>query len=150
LTADAIAERALPIAIGPSRAACWHSFHRRHPDPSLRAVRSAAGGEEKGRAVTSICNWSVPAGRRTARARRSQNLRRALDQGVEVVGGIPHSNPRWRKCRKRPPLCEEAANRGLRVDMHCDETDDPMSRHVETLAAEPCASDCRAALPARI
>ncbi|MFM7704649.1 MAG: amidohydrolase family protein, partial [Rubrivivax sp.] len=24
--------------------------------------------------------------------------------------------------------------RGLRVDMHCDETDDPMSRHVETLA----------------
>jgi cytosine deaminase len=33
-------------------------------------------------------------------------------------------------------LCEEAARRGLRVDMHCDETDDPMSRHVETLAYE--------------
>ena len=26
--------------------------------------------------------------------------------------------------------------RGLRVDMHCDESDDPMSRHIETLAAE--------------
>ena len=26
--------------------------------------------------------------------------------------------------------------RGLRVDMHCDETDDPMSRHIETLAFE--------------
>ena len=33
-------------------------------------------------------------------------------------------------------LCEVAAERGLRVDMHCDENDDPLSRHVETLAAE--------------
>jgi cytosine deaminase len=33
-------------------------------------------------------------------------------------------------------LCEIAARRGLMMDMHCDETDDPMSRHVETLAAE--------------
>lgn len=33
-------------------------------------------------------------------------------------------------------LCELAAERGLRVDMHCDESDDPLSRHVETLAHE--------------
>jgi cytosine deaminase len=33
-------------------------------------------------------------------------------------------------------LCELAAERGLRVDMHCDESDDPHSRHVETLAYE--------------
>jgi cytosine deaminase len=33
-------------------------------------------------------------------------------------------------------LCEIAAERGLRVDMHCDETDDPLSRHVEQLAYE--------------
>ena len=31
-------------------------------------------------------------------------------------------------------LCELAAERGLPVDMHCDESDDPLSRHVETLA----------------
>jgi cytosine/creatinine deaminase len=31
-------------------------------------------------------------------------------------------------------LCEIAAQRGLRVDMHCDESDDPLSRHIETLA----------------
>ncbi|MGD8522680.1 MAG: amidohydrolase family protein, partial [Desulfobacterales bacterium] len=30
-------------------------------------------------------------------------------------------------------ICEIAAERGLRVDMHCDESDDPMSRHIETL-----------------
>ena len=33
-------------------------------------------------------------------------------------------------------LCEIAEKRGLLVDMHCDESDDPMSRHVETLAFE--------------
>ncbi|QWT20074.1 amidohydrolase family protein [Bacillus sp. NP157] len=70
---------------------------------------------------------------RTAKA----NLVRALDMGVDVVGGIPHfertmadgaESIRW--------LCELAAERGLRVDMHCDESDDPWSRHIETLAAE--------------
>jgi cytosine/creatinine deaminase len=33
-------------------------------------------------------------------------------------------------------LCTIAAERGLPVDLHCDETDDPLSRHVETLAHE--------------
>jgi cytosine deaminase len=33
-------------------------------------------------------------------------------------------------------LCEIAARRGLMVDMHCDESDDPHSRHVESLAYE--------------
>jgi cytosine deaminase len=31
-------------------------------------------------------------------------------------------------------LCELAADEGRLVDMHCDETDDPQSRHVEALA----------------
>jgi cytosine deaminase len=30
-------------------------------------------------------------------------------------------------------LCELAAERGLQVDMHCDESDDPHSRHIEML-----------------
>jgi cytosine deaminase len=33
-------------------------------------------------------------------------------------------------------LCEIAAGRGLMVDLHCDETDDPLSRHIESLAYE--------------
>jgi len=33
-------------------------------------------------------------------------------------------------------LCEIAEKRGLMVDMHCDETDDPLSRHIEQLAYE--------------
>jgi cytosine/creatinine deaminase len=64
-------------------------------------------------------------------------LKRALDLGVDVVGGIPHFERTMREgAASVKLLCEEAAKRGLRVDMHCDETDDPMSRHIETLALE--------------
>ena len=63
------------------------------------------------------------------------NLRRALDLGVEVVGGIPHFERTMSEGAESVKLlCELAAARGLRVDMHCDESDDPLSRHIETLA----------------
>ena len=65
------------------------------------------------------------------------SLARALDMGVEIVGGIPHFERTMDEGRKSvEALCRIAADRGLAVDMHCDETDDPLSRHVETLAAE--------------
>ena len=66
-----------------------------------------------------------------------ENLKRALDRGVEVVGGIPHFERTMADgAASVRALCEIAAERGLRVDMHCDETDDPLSRHIETLASE--------------
>ncbi len=66
-----------------------------------------------------------------------RNLDRALDMGVEVVGGIPHFELTMDDGRRSvTELCEIAAERGLMVDMHCDETDDPLSRHVEQLAVE--------------
>jgi cytosine deaminase len=52
-----------------------------------------------------------------------------------VVGGIPHFERTMADGAESVRiLCELAAERGLRVDMHCDESDDPLSRHVETLA----------------
>ncbi|MGF1474818.1 MAG: amidohydrolase family protein [Geminicoccaceae bacterium] len=66
-----------------------------------------------------------------------QNLKRALDRGVDLVGGIPHFERTMADgARSVTALCELAAERGLPVDMHCDETDDPNSRHIETLARE--------------
>jgi len=66
-----------------------------------------------------------------------QNLLRALDLGVDVVGGIPHFERTMSDgARSVARLCEIAADRGLLVDMHCDESDDPHSRHIESLAAE--------------
>jgi cytosine deaminase len=65
------------------------------------------------------------------------NLKRALAMGVDVVGGIPHFERTLADgAQSVRILCEIAADLGKRVDMHCDETDDPLSRHVETLACE--------------
>jgi cytosine deaminase len=62
------------------------------------------------------------------------NLERALDMGVDVVGGIPHFERTMEQgAASVKALCELAAERGLQVDMHCDESDDPLSRHIETL-----------------
>jgi cytosine/creatinine deaminase len=66
-----------------------------------------------------------------------ENTIRALDLGVEIVGGIPHFERTMEDGRRSvTELCEIAAERGLMVDMHCDETDDPLSRHIEQLAYE--------------
>jgi cytosine deaminase len=66
-----------------------------------------------------------------------ENLKRALDLGVDIVGGIPHFERTMAEgAASVKLLCEIAARRGKRVDMHCDETDDPQSRHIETLAFE--------------
>jgi cytosine/creatinine deaminase len=64
-------------------------------------------------------------------------LAASLDRGVDVVGGIPHFELTMADgATSVKALLEIAAQRGLLVDLHCDETDDPLSRHVETLAAE--------------
>jgi cytosine deaminase len=66
-----------------------------------------------------------------------ENFRRALALGVEVVGGIPHFEPTAEHGRDSIRiLCGLAAERALRVDMHCDEVDDPLSRHIAALTYE--------------
>ena len=64
-------------------------------------------------------------------------MKRALDLGVDVVGGIPHFERTMADGAAIVKLLYElAAERGLLVDMHCDESDDPHSRHIESLAFE--------------
>ena len=64
----------------------------------------------------------------------ADNLKQALDLGVDVIGGIPHFERTMADgSASIKSLCELAAERGLRVDMHCDESDDPHSRHIEML-----------------
>ncbi len=66
-----------------------------------------------------------------------EQMQRALALGVDVVGGIPHFERTMQQGAESVRiLCELAAEQGRMVDMHCDETDDPLSRHVETLAFE--------------
>ena len=64
----------------------------------------------------------------------ADNLKRALELGIDVIGGIPHFERTMADgSASIKSLCELAAERGLQVDMHCDESDDPHSRHIEML-----------------
>lgn len=61
-------------------------------------------------------------------------LRRVVELGFEVIGGIPHLEPTYALGQDSIRiLCEFAAEQGLRVDMHCDENDDPNSRLIQDL-----------------
>src|SRR5207248_11368744 len=64
-------------------------------------------------------------------------MKRAIDMGVDVVGAIPHFElTREYGERSVKFAMALAAEKGLRVDSHCDETDDDHSRFVEVMAAE--------------
>jgi len=64
-------------------------------------------------------------------------MKRAVDMGVDVVGAIPHYElTREYGERSVKFAMSLAADKGLRVDIHCDETDDDHSRFTEVMAAE--------------
>jgi cytosine deaminase len=106
-------------------------------DPRLLASRRCWRSNARG-AVSRPATGGLPAGWRVARRRGGMDkLQRALDMGVDVVGGIPHFERTMADgAASVKLLCEIAAARGKLVDMHCDESDDPLSRHIETLAFE--------------
>jgi cytosine deaminase len=64
-------------------------------------------------------------------------MEKAVDLGADVVGGIPHYElTREDGVASVEFLMALADDRGLLVDVHCDETDDEHSRFVEVMAAE--------------
>jgi cytosine deaminase len=64
-------------------------------------------------------------------------MRKAIDMGVDVVGAIPHFELTREYGEESVKFAFAlASNKGLRVDIHCDETDDDHSRFVEVMAAE--------------
>ena len=64
-------------------------------------------------------------------------MRKAVAMGADVVGGIPHFElTREMGVESVKFSFALAAEHGLRVDIHCDETDDDHSRFVEVMAAE--------------
>jgi cytosine deaminase len=64
-------------------------------------------------------------------------MRRAVAMGADVVGGIPHFELTREMGVESVKLAFALAHEhGLRVDIHCDETDDDHSRFVEVMAAE--------------
>ena len=138
LTQDAIVERALAYCDwAAARGLLAIRSHVDVCDPRLLATEALLHVREKVKPYIDLQLVAFPQDGVLRAKGAKDNLVRALDMGVDVVGGIPHfertmadgaESVRW--------LCELAAERGLRVDMHCDESDDPMSRHIESLAYE--------------
>jgi cytosine deaminase len=138
LTADALIERALAYcdwAVAKGLLAV--RTHVDTSDPSLLAVDALL---EVKRQVAPYLDLQLVAFPQDGVLRSPggvDNIERALDRGVDVVGGIPHFERTMADgAASVKLLCEMAAARGKLVDMHCDESDDPLSRHIETLAFE--------------
>jgi cytosine deaminase len=104
-------------------------------DPRLLAVEALLHVREQVRPYLDLQLVAFPQDGLLRSSGAFDLLKRSLDMGVDVVGGIPHFERTMADgAESVRMLCELAAERGLRVDMHCDETDDPTSRHIETLA----------------
>ncbi|MEM8579460.1 MAG: amidohydrolase family protein [Pseudomonadota bacterium] len=138
LTEDAVVERALRYCdLAVSKGLLAVRSHVDVSDPALVTVRALLEVQKRVAPYLDLQLVAFPQDGFYRCAAAQDALTRALDMGVEVVGGIPHFERTMEEGRASvEALCRLAADRGLRVDMHCDETDDPQSRHVETLAAQ--------------
>jgi cytosine/creatinine deaminase len=138
LKADAIIERALTYcdwAVAKGLLAI--RSHVDTSDPSMLAVEAILEVKRRVAAYIDLQLVAFPQDGVLRTRGGVDSLKRALELGVDIVGGIPHFERTMTEgAASVRLLCEIAAERGKLVDMHCDETDDPMSRHIETLAFE--------------
>ena len=136
LTEEAIAERALAYCDwAVARGLLAIRSHVDVCDPRLLAVRALLAVKQQVAPYLDLQLVAFPQDGVLRAPGALGNLQRALDLGVDVVGGIPHFERTMADGAESVKLlCDLAAARGLRVDMHCDESDDPHSRHIETLA----------------
>ncbi|WP_207460673.1 amidohydrolase family protein [Azospirillum sp. SYSU D00513] len=138
LTQEAIAERALAYCDwAVARGLLAIRTHVDVCDPRLLAVEALLEVKKRVKPYLDLQLVAFPQDGVLRTPGGLELLTRALDMGVDVVGGIPHFERTMADgAASVKLLCELAAERGLLVDMHCDESDDPLSRHVETLACE--------------
>ena len=138
LTQDAMVERALAYcdwAVAKGLLAI--RSHVDVCDPRLLAVEALLHVREKVKPYLDLQLVAFPQDGVLRSTGALEQLKRALKMGVEVVGGIPHFERTMSDGAESVRiLCELAAAEGRAVDMHCDETDDPHSRHIESLAVQ--------------
>jgi len=76
-----------------------------------------------------------------AREGDERRLEAAIRLGVDCVGGIPHYEPTAELgLREVHRVFELAKANNRRIDIHCDETDDPSSRYLEVMADDTVKS----------
>lgn len=135
-SAEQIKERALKLlSWSIARGTLAIRSHVDICDPDLTAVQVLLEVREQMRPYVDLQLVAFPQDGYLRDPAAKEQMVRALDLGVDVVGGIPHFERTMAEgAESVRQLCELAAERGLMVDMHCDESDDPLSRHIESLA----------------
>ncbi len=106
-------------------------------DPELRALRALVELREEARGLVDLQLVAFPQQGILSFDGGRELMREAVRLGADVVGAIPHyeltREDGVESVRFAMALADEF---GLRVDIHCDETDDEHSRFVEVMAAE--------------
>jgi cytosine deaminase len=106
-------------------------------DPELTALRALVELREEARGVVDLQLVAFPQLGILGFDGGRELMEKACDLGADVVGGIPHYElTREDGVESVKFLMALADERGLLVDVHCDETDDDHSRFVEVMAAE--------------
>ena len=127
------------------RVLCWAiangSLHVRCQtdicEPQLRAVKALIELRDELKPYIDLQLVAFPQDGYLRDPNAIQLMKRALDMGMDVVGGIPDYELTVRLGNEAVrQLCELADKRGLLVDMHIDQTTDPQSRQIEALAQE--------------
>ncbi|MGF0537862.1 amidohydrolase family protein [Agrobacterium sp. ES01] len=138
LTKEALVERALAYCdLAVSQGLLHIRTHVDTSDPRLVTAEAMLEVKERVAPYIDLQLVAFPQDGYYRAEEGAKSLERALDMGVDIVGGIPHFERTMQDgAASVEALCRIAADRGLPVDMHCDETDDPMSRHIETLSAQ--------------
>jgi cytosine deaminase len=138
LTQEALIERALQYCDwAVARGLLAIRSHVDVCDPRLLAVEALLEVKRRVAPYLDLQLVAFPQDGLLRSAGAFDNLKRAVAMGVDVIGGIPHFERTMADgAESIRLLCEFAAEKGLPVDMHCDESDDPLSRHIETLCAQ--------------
>ena len=113
-------------------------FIRAHADVSGENEAMVRGLLRLRDEVADLCTIQVTAFPQDgifARDGDEERLENAIRLGVDCVGGIPHYEPTSELgLREVHRVFELAKQHSRRIDVHCDETDDPNSRFLEVMA----------------
>jgi cytosine/creatinine deaminase len=106
-------------------------------DPQLRALQALIELREEIKPYLNLQVVAFPQDGYLRDPNAVSLMRRALDMGADVIGGIPDYEltvPIGHESIRQ--LCELAVDKERLVDMHIDQTPDPQSRQVEAITAE--------------
>ncbi len=138
LTTDDVIARAREVLVW--QLACGVQSVRSHVDvcdPQFRALHGLAALRKEFAGLVDLQLVAFPQQGIYGFEGGPDLMRRAVELGCDVVGGIPHyeltREDGVESVRFTFALADE---HGLRIDIHCDETDDDHARFVEVMVAE--------------